>query len=275
MALTQTQRYLAYGGIGVGGIGVIAFMYENNKKKKAAAAAAAAAAQQQAQQQAQYAYGYGSGIYGYGGTGLSYQPEVYGYGLGYYGYGVSGGGVVTAAATTNAMWAQAAVNQLTAQGYAGTDVQAALGVYLTGGTLTSSQESIVQAAIAVEGYPPQEGANGYPPAMNVGGTTGGGTGGGTVTMPIQPGGTPVSEQVPNGSGGWMWYTFPSQAALNTFYTSIGVTGGYFPNGLTSAQIMSALSAVGATPGDTAPTPGPGTEAPPPTSVSGLPSYGPA
>ncbi len=103
-----------------------------------------------------------------------------------------------------------------------------------------------------------------------------GTGGTTVTTaPPPPAGTPVSVAVPNGSGGWMNYTFPSQKALNDFYLSIGVTNGAYPNGLSSARILAALAAVGAYPqtGPTA-TPAPGTEAPPPASVGGLPSYGP-
>jgi hypothetical protein len=100
----------------------------------------------------------------------TYQPEGAGYGpsgLGDYGgYGGGGGfgdgyynaGVpypVQQQATTNAQWTQAALSALTAQGYEGTQVLAALGLFLTGGHLSASQASIVQAAIAVEGYPPQ------------------------------------------------------------------------------------------------------------------------
>jgi hypothetical protein len=45
-------------------------------------------------------------------------------------------------------------------------VAAALGRYLTGGTLTADEENIVRAAIAFENYPPVPGANGFPPAMH-------------------------------------------------------------------------------------------------------------
>jgi len=167
--MPTTRQWVLYGGIGAGGIAIAAWMYERNKKQKAQTTAAT----QQANTAA-YAYGYGmTEPYGYGQ--LTYQPEVYGYGLGYYGYGTTypygagtgaGGTVPVAAATTNAMWSQAAVSQLTNQGYDGAQVQAALGVYLTAGTLTAEQQAIVQAAIGVEGYPPQPGPNGYPPAMH-------------------------------------------------------------------------------------------------------------
>jgi hypothetical protein len=98
----------------------------------------------------------------------------------------------------------------------------------------------------------------------------------TATSP-PPAGSPVAVAVPDGNGGWMTYTFPSQKALNDFYAAIGVQGGSYPNGLTAQTIKGVLSSVGAQPGDVnnAPAPGPGTEAPPPVSVAGLPSYGPA
>ena len=115
----------------------------------------------------------------------TYQPEGAGYGpygLDSYGSGGSGaygslgyygGGVpypVQQQATTNAQWSEAAVSALTAQGYNGMQVLAALGLYLTGGQLSADQASIVQAAIAAEGYPPN------PPS------------GGIITSP--PGGPP-------------------------------------------------------------------------------------
>lgn len=129
-----------------------------------------------------YAYGYGSyagqmpSQYGYG-----YGP--YGYGFGQYGggstgsYGYGGGPVV---ATTNAQWAQNATTALVNQGYPSTSVLTALGAYLAGKQITqgSSQDTTIQAAIALEGYPPQPGTTGYPPAVNYSGT--GGQGGKTV-----------------------------------------------------------------------------------------------
>lgn len=132
------------------------------------------------------------GQYGYGA--YTYEPYGYGYGPfglgayggeGYYGYGYYGGGVpspVPQQATTNAQWSQAAISALTAQGYSGQDVLNALGPYLTGNNVTQDQEKIINAAIAVEGYPPVDGPNGYPPAIKTGGGGGGGQGG-QVSVP--------------------------------------------------------------------------------------------
>lgn len=106
-----------------------------------------------------------------------YIPDGYGYGYdsggggGFYSAGVSSPYQVSSAApqptaaTTNAEWDQAAVSALTAQGYNGMAVSAALGAYLAGASLTADQVRIVQAAIGAEGYPPVAGANGYPPQI--------------------------------------------------------------------------------------------------------------
>jgi hypothetical protein len=63
-------------------------------------------------------------------------------------------------------------------------------------------------------------------------------GGGTIPA------TSVIVAVPNGSGGWMAVTFPSQSALDTFYKNIGVTNGAYPNGLNNQQLTSAVTAAG-------------------------------
>lgn len=57
--------------------------------------------------------------------------------------------------TTNAQWTDAAVTRLVQQGWDGATVQAALGKYLTDQALTTNEETIVRAAIAVAGNPPQ------------------------------------------------------------------------------------------------------------------------
>ena len=145
------------------------------------------------------AYGYGMAAYGYG---LTNVPLEYGYGsagYGYYGYGGSFGGlggygsptppapvsVAPSVATTNQGWAQASANYLT--GTAGMDpgaVAHALGLYITGASMNATDEGIVSAAIAFQGYPPQAGTNGYPPNINTTGTTGQ-----TGTTPAVPGKT--------------------------------------------------------------------------------------
>lgn len=103
--------------------------------------------------------------------------------------GIPGGN----APASNAMWAQAAESFLVSEDYDPATTAAALGAYLVGVPLTQAQYSIVQAAIAFEGQPPQ----GAPPVQQLppGGQTNpplpprGGTGGGTpkptgnVTVP--------------------------------------------------------------------------------------------
>ncbi|MGO9220551.1 MAG: PASTA domain-containing protein [Streptosporangiaceae bacterium] len=72
--------------------------------------------------------------------------------------------------TTNGEWAQQAEQDLGGIGIDETTLSAALGAYLTGRALTSDQQSLVDQAIAEEGYPPVSGTGGYPPAMKTGGS---------------------------------------------------------------------------------------------------------
>lgn len=188
-------------GVSIGGFAVAGFLiYRAEKKKKAQSAAAAAAS---AQSQAASGYGYGAaglnngyygygepspyGAYGYGAMGAGYTP-------GYYGYGTP---IPQQAApiTTNAQWAQAAINQLSSEGYDAQAVSAALGAYELGQPVTAAQQTIIQSAIGIEGYPPQAGANGDPPGINVQGTPGGGTGGGQTGKTI----------VTSGNHSLLWY----------------------------------------------------------------------
>lgn len=75
---------------------------------------------------------------------------------------------------TNAAWAQAAEQYLGSDGADTT--AAAISKYIAGQQMTTAQETTVEEAIAAEGYPPVAGANGYPPALDVTGTTSGGGG---------------------------------------------------------------------------------------------------
>lgn len=77
----------------------------------------------------------------------------------WYGAGSSSSGDVTSSTqqplTTNAQWSQYARDQLLSADVAsGQAISEALGNYLAGRPLTSSQQTIVQAAIAYAGYPP-------------------------------------------------------------------------------------------------------------------------
>lgn len=142
-----------------GGLAVVAtggyLLYKNYKKNKTATTTPAAGS----------TYGYGAYAYGYGAYGYGSNPA-YGYGgytyepSPYYGYGDVGGsggsvyGYGSTPITSNSQWITAAENALASQGYLPATVQAALGVYLAGGTLTAQQSQIVQAAIAAVGQPP-------------------------------------------------------------------------------------------------------------------------
>lgn len=78
----------------------------------------------------------------------------------YGGYGQSGGYYLNPSSgsvssfLTNAQWSQQAVSDLVNDGYDAATVATALGLFLGGQGLTSDQQNIVRAAIALEGSPP-------------------------------------------------------------------------------------------------------------------------
>jgi hypothetical protein len=172
----------------VGGASVLSIGYFLYKRKSAAAAAAPAAvdttgtagqldpltgdiagsAQDQMDLASLQAGGYGSTSGGYyagqGALGTSgVTPPVPG----------------TGGFTTNGQWAQQAEADLGGIGIDQLALAAALGHYLTGVTLSTAEQSLVDQAIAEEGYPPVAGPSGYPPAMHASATGGGSTGGGS------------------------------------------------------------------------------------------------
>jgi hypothetical protein len=118
--------------------------------------------------------GYGGSAYGGGGGGYSY------------GTGASPSGTGTTPGpgsfTNNAEWASYCESVM---GSNGSDaVAAALGKYLTGNQITTTQATIVDEAIAVGGYPPTNGPGGRPPGLNVTSPGGGGGGGSNlITVP--------------------------------------------------------------------------------------------
>lgn len=85
---------------------------------------------------------------------------------------------------SNGAWVQGVVEYMTSSGLVEdpTALSAALGVFITGAYATNDQVSLIQQAIAVEGFPPVSGPTGYPPAINRNppNSTGGG---GTTTTP--------------------------------------------------------------------------------------------
>lgn len=67
--------------------------------------------------------------------------------------------------TSNSQWTQAAEDYLSnTVGHDSLSVGSALGHYLTGTPLSADEVSVVQQAIASQGYPPQSGPSGYPPS---------------------------------------------------------------------------------------------------------------
>jgi hypothetical protein len=122
--------------------GFVGYAYYRRNKQRAAAAAAAAAA---GPTDSGFNVSDGSG-----GT----LPVVPGSALG--GYGIpQSSNVATnpASITTNADWTDAVRTKLSGI-YPDADLMAALGAFLQGQPLTSAQQTIIQSALAVAGYPP-------------------------------------------------------------------------------------------------------------------------
>lgn len=132
----------------------------------------------------------------------------------------------------NNSWGIAAVNYLVALGIDGTTANQAIQNYLSSQPLTTAEQGDVNLAIQHLGAPPS-----LPGPTSTTTTTTSGGGGSSAP-------TPVYVAVPDGSGHWMNAEFPSQGAENTFYANIGVSNGAYPNGLTNAQVTSAVEAVG-------------------------------
>jgi hypothetical protein len=91
---------------------------------------------------------------------------------GYYsGYGALGvSGVTppvpgTGGFTTNGQWTQQAEADMAGTGVDPGTLAAALGAYIAGQAVTPAQQSLIDQAIAFEGYPPVAGPGGYPPAL--------------------------------------------------------------------------------------------------------------
>lgn len=99
--------------------------------------------------------------------------------------------------TSNAAWSQYAVSVLQGNGYDPGTLTAELGAYLDGQAVTAAQETDINAAVAVAGYPPVAGPNGMPPAINVSGSkSGGGTGSGSGSGSPGPAPKPAPWQYP-------------------------------------------------------------------------------
>lgn len=184
----NVPNWAVYGGAGLVVVGGVLWYRKRSGGSSSAAAPATAATDPNAIDPA---------------TGIPYADEQAGNYAGYtqgisgYGYGTPtlGGGTSPTGTTftTNAQWVQAATAGLTALGYNGSDVGAALGLYLLGMPLSADQVTIVQTAVAEFGPPPvgQFAIIASPNSQT--GSTGSGSGGTTGTGSGDGGGT--------GSGG--------------------------------------------------------------------------
>jgi hypothetical protein len=70
--------------------------------------------------------------------------------------------------TSNGAWVQGVISYMVGNDLIAdpTALSAALGKYITGAYCTDAEQSLIQQAIAVQGFPPIAGANGYPPSIN-------------------------------------------------------------------------------------------------------------
>lgn len=162
--------------VGGGGVVLLAVVYYRHQKAaQANAAATTTTAATDAANQIDPATGYPYGS-AEDQAALSSQQ-----GLNYSPYGTLGGGGSGTGQfpqtgppfSTNAAWAQFCEQTM---GSSGSDaIAAALGHYLTGSPLQSGESTVVDQAIAIGGYPPVQGPNGMPPALNTNNPTTGGT----------------------------------------------------------------------------------------------------
>lgn len=143
----------------IGGVGTIAIVYLAYKHSASTAAASTAATDTTTDPSIDpttgipYADETGDTYGGAYGT----TPSEYGYvdpSTGQYITNGSGSTAVVTAPSTNAAWAQQAVAYFESLGYDATTVSSALGKYLTGQTLTSSENSLVSSVLGLQGAPP-------------------------------------------------------------------------------------------------------------------------
>lgn len=166
-------------GVGAAAVLIAGVYYYRQKQASASSTTAATASGSQIDPQTGYAYGSPEDQAALtamsGGTLPTYDAasSVGGQVIGYdqFGQPVYGGGGGTGGPnsgpgsyTSNAQWTQAAEAMM---GSTGADsIAAALGKYLLGQPLSTDQVTVVQEAIASQGYPPVSGSGGFPPSYN-------------------------------------------------------------------------------------------------------------
>jgi hypothetical protein len=210
----------------VGGLGLVVLLILRNRSGSGPAAAAGTSTDPAGNvgvidPATGYVYGSPEDTAGLAASAGSQTPAATGTGAGSVGDQVTNGPPFT----TNAAWSQYAVATLSASGYDPGTLSAELGLYLAGQGVTPSQQTDINAAIAVAGLPPVAGAGGKPPAINVIGSTAGGGGGSGSGSPhggpitVTPVGLAMSHVYTN-SAQCTWHkpTIPANQGPLTGYT---------------------------------------------------------
>jgi hypothetical protein len=228
----------------LGGVGVVLVLILRNRKGSASSAAAGTSTDPAGNvgvidPATGYVYGSPQDSAGLAASAGSSTPDTSGTVAGSVGDQVTNGPPFT----SNAAWSQYAVSVLQNNGYDPGTLSAELGLYLAGQPVTSSQQTDINAAIAVAGLPPVAGAGGKPPAINVVGSTAGpgtGSNGGGSSSGSPHGGpitvTPVDLHVTHaytGSGqvAWLSPTIPAnQGPLTGFTIAAYDKSGHVVNG---------------------------------------------
>lgn len=148
------NKKILYAG-GIVAAGIVYWAYKKNK----ASASTVASTDPNIDPATGQPYSSGYGTTGMGGASGA-TPSLYGY-MDQFGNLITNPGTTTTVThpTTNGAWVQQASGYLISHGYDPLTVLTALGKYIAGGfggaTVTDDQMGIIQAAIAVEGQPPE------------------------------------------------------------------------------------------------------------------------
>lgn len=162
--LGHVSKKTAIIGGGAAAVG-LALLYRYEKQKQAAASAGA---NTEIDPATGYAYGSAEDAAALAAQGNYILPGGGG-GGGTVGSIPSGGTGLPQGFGSNAEWVQFVIQYVTDKDVvsdSGAAMSAALGIYITGQVPTSDQTSLIQQAIAIAGYPPISGPNGYPPHIN-------------------------------------------------------------------------------------------------------------
>lgn len=146
------------------------------------------------------------------------SPGGGGVGSGAGGYPPAGIGYVN-----NAQWVQGVIEYMVSHNLVEepSALSAALGVYITGGVATAAQRSLIEQAIAAQGYPPLAGPSGYPPSINTAPVVNP-----PVTTPPPPATTPPPVTTPPGPTVPVGYRISVPLGYNLYEWTKQVAAGY-------------------------------------------------